>query len=377
MLKLTSDKKTSYAVTIFTLAALLLTLVLKADFIRWSAAAVLCACAALVLSLVKKRSILSHHKREVLLLMLVSAVLYLLLYYVSGLYFGFGLSFIDLTPKNLFNYVLPIAAVVLLIEYIRAILLGQESRFVSIIAYLAGVTAEVLIAGGVRGINSAYEFADFFGITLLPAITSNLLYNYISKRYGMLPNVVYRMILIMYQYLIPFIPNVPPVLSAFSLLILPLLILGFICLLYEKKVKLAKARKSRLTWVFTIAVVVISIAFTMLVSCEFRYGILVIGSPSMTGEINVGDAIVYEDYDYCDSLKENDIIVFSKNGSTMVVHRIVEVNTENSQRQYITKGDANEDADLGFVTDDQIIGVVRFKVLYIGYPSLWLRKIFE
>jgi len=122
---------------------------------------------------------------------------------------------------------------------------------------------------------------------------------------------------------------------------------------------------------------VITTSFILLVSCQFRFGILVIASPSMTGEINKGDAVVFESYEHCDGVKENDIIVFSKDGKKNIVHRITAINTVNGQRQYITKGDANEDIDAGFVTDGQIVGIVRFKVLYIGYPSLWLREIFN
>ena len=45
------------------------------------------------------------------------------------------------------------------------------------------------------------------------------------------------------------------------------------------------------------------------------------------------------------------------------------------ERRYITKGDANEGNDSGYRTDSDIVGVVRLKVVYIGYPSLWLRQI--
>ena len=182
---------------------------------------------------------------------------------------------------------------------------------------------------------------------------------------------------VLYYYLIPFIPNIPRVLSAFSLLLLPIILLVFISSLFEKRVKRAKEKKSPLTPVITATLLILSAAFIMLVSCQFRYGILVIGSPSMTGAINVGDAVVYEDYSFTDGVEENDIVVFTKDGKTRVVHRIVEVNTVNGQKQYITKGDANEDKDAGYITDSDIIGVVHFKVVYIGYPSLWLHEIFK
>lgn len=377
MTKLTSDKKMSYAVAFFTLTALLFSLAFEEKYSRWIAVAMLCVAAALIISFVKKRSILSYHKRNVFFLMLISALLYLVLYYLSGLYFEFGSTLITLSPDTLLRYIFPITAIILLSEYIRAVLLAQKNRLITLIAYIAGVITEVLIAGGALGIDSSYKLADFFGITLLPAITANLLYNYISKRYGMLPNLAYRLILTLYYYLIPFVPNAPQIVSSFVLLLLPALVLSFIDVLYEKKSKNAKERKSRFAPALIIVILTIMISFIALVSCRFRYGILVIGSPSMSGDINVGDAVVYEDYGYCDGVKENDIIVFTKDNKTKVVHRVITVNTVDGKNQYITKGDANEDPDPGFVTDSQIIGVIHFKVTYIGYPSLWLRQIFE
>ena len=377
MTKLASDKKMSYSVAFFTLAALLFSLAFDEKYSRWIAVAVLCVAAALTISFVKKRSILSYHKRNVFIIVLIAALLFLVLYYISGLYFGFGTTLITLNLDTVLRYVFPITATVLLSECVRAVLLGQKNRFITLIAYIAGVITEVLIAGGVRGIDSSYKLADFFGITLLPAFTANLFFNYISKRYGMLPNVAYRLILALYYYLIPFVPNAPQILLSFGLLLLPILVLAFIDVLYEKRRKKAKERKSRIAPVLIALVLSVMISFIALVSCQFRYGILVIGSPSMSDNINVGDAVVYEEFSYCDGAKENDVIVFTKDEKTRVVHRIISVNTVDGQNQYITKGDANEDPDPGFVTDNQIIGIVHFKVIYVGYPSLWLRQIYE
>ena len=140
---------------------------------------------------------------------------------------------------------------------------------------------------------------------------------------------------------------------------------------------MATQRKSKFGFVAPAIAFVAMVTFIMLVSCRFQFGILVIASPSMEDEINVGDAVVFESYEHCEKIEENDVIVFSKDGNKNFVHRVIEINTVNGQRQYITKGDANEDADAGFVTDSQVVGIVRFKVLYIGYPSIWLREIFK
>lgn len=46
----------------------------------------------------------------------------------------------------------------------------------------------------------------------------------------------------------------------------------------------------------------------------------------------------------------------------------------NDSMQYITKGDANNAADIGYVTDFDIIGKVSATVPKIGSFSLWLHS---
>ncbi len=374
---LATDKKQLYAVTFFILAALILAIPFQEKYSRFVAAAIFLIAVLTIGFFIKKRSILSYHKRNVLLIMTVIAALYLMLYYLSGLYFGFGATYMKFSIAQLVLYIFPIVVIVLTSEYVRTVLHGQGSKLVSALTYVICVISDVFIAGGVNGINSSYKFVDFVGMTLFPAITGNILYHYISKRYGTLPNVSYRLILTLYTYVIPFAPDAPQVLPAFARLVSPIIVYLFIDLLFEKKRRMATHKKSKFGFIIPCIAAIIMVAFVMLVSCRFRFGILVIASPSMEDEINVGDAVVFESYEHCGEIEENDVIVFSKDGNRKYVHRVIEISTVNGQRQYITKGDANEDADPGYVTEGQIIGVVRSKVLYIGYPSIWLRKIFK
>ena len=114
-------------------------------------------------------------------------------------------------------------------------------------------------------------------------------------------------------------------------------------------------------------------SFVMLISCKFKYGALVIGSGSMTGAIDKGDAILYS---RDENVKIGDIIVFEKE-NTRVVHRVVDIEKSNGQYKFITKGDANKNEDLGYVTSSQLKGKVIFKIKYIGRPTLWINDVFD
>ena len=93
---------------------------------------------------------------------------------------------------------------------------------------------------------------------------------------------------------------------------IPLLIYLFIKVLYDKQKKVVSHRAKRASVIGVTVGLVLMISLVMLVSCQFRFGILVIGSESMTGEINKGDMIIYERYE--DQLViEGQVIVFEKN----------------------------------------------------------------
>ena len=68
-----------------------------------------------------------------------------------------------------------------------------------------------------------------------------------------------------------------------------------------------------------------------------------------------------------------DIIAFTKGEdgeSITVVHRVTDID-ENGN--YITKGDNNDTADLGYVSPDQVVGHCLFSIPKLGYFTAWLQ----
>ena len=63
---------------------------------------------------------------------------------------------------------------------------------------------------------------------------------------------------------------------------------------------------------------------------------------------------------------------FSRGNDAFVTHRVEDI----VDNKYVTKGDANKDIDVGFILENDILGIVEFKISYIGYPTLWIRDVF-
>ena len=373
---LTIDRKVLYLLSASLFAVLLFLLFLPNAIARYICTAFVIIMAITIHFLVSKRSILSINKREVLVIFTVVGLLYLTVYYVTGIFYGFTPNPYSPTVSTLFSHILPITAVIIATEITRRILLAQKDVIVNILMYFSGVAAEILMLSSSTGVNTFNQFMDLVGIVILPALGSNLLYNYTASKYGALPIVVYRLLKTLHVYLIPVATAVPESLLAFFELVLPLIVFAFIYALYESKGKKAIARPAWWKKLITVLCIILMISVVMLISCQFEYGIIVIGSESMTGELNKGDALVYQDYDQGDSINEGDVLIFDKDG-TRTVHRVIKIEYVNGQKRYYTKGDANTVSDTGYIVDANIIGTAEFKIAYVGYPSIWVRSIFN
>ena len=361
------------------LAVLLTVLILPlSESARIVAAIFLFPAAVLLPLFIKKRSILSINKSQILLIMTVIALVYVTLYYVTGLEFGFYKNPNGLNFSNSFKFLLPIATVITATEVIRYVFIAQNDRVTNALCYLSCVVSDILVCSNIPSVTSFNRFMDLVAGALFPALISNLLYNYLSKRYGIFPSLVFKLLTTLHAYVIPVVSGISESLVNFIRILLPIAIYLFIDILYEKKRRYALGNTSKIRRTASrviMALVLIAMAGTiMLVSNQFYYGAYVVATDSMTGELNRGDVAIYESYE--DQLiTEGQVIVFEKNNS-IVIHRVVDIEIINGGARYYTKGDVNDDNDDGFITGSDIVGLVNVKLPYFGYPTLWMRSLF-
>ena len=372
---MSKDKKIIYASAFTIILALLGALFLPSKSGRVITALFLVIFAVAIFFLIKKRPILSINKNTVLLIMVAMGVVCLVLYYLTGLHFGFYKSSTPLTVSNFFKNILPIATIIITIEFIRYVFLAQHAKFMGVLTFIMGTLSEVLVFTTLTSLETFGRFMDMVGLYLFPALTANLLYNFLSKRYGFLPGITYRALMTLYPYVLPLYPQTPDVLFSFAKLLIPLAIWFFLYSLYDQRKSYEKP-KSRIAGLLTMGLsALIMISIVLLISGEFRYRTIIIATESMTGSINKGDAIVYEEYDG-QYIKEQDVIVFLQE-DRRIVHRVVDIENINGVTRYYTKGDANGDPDPGYITTSDIEGIVLFKIPYVGQPSILIRDAFK
>ena len=320
-----------------------------------------------------KRTIKPNYKK-ISILLLIFAILYIAFYYMFGLYSGFTKSSILLNFQSVVKYIIPTVIIIIALEIVRDRLLLSKSKYSFLFIVLITSLVDFSIYNNIYNLSNANGFLSFIGLIILTSFVNNIFYTYISKNYGMRPVIVYKMITILYIYFIPISVSLYSYFRIFLRLIYPLIMYLYI----DKYYDLDKYRKSnkieKVDAIYLGISTLLMFSFIALVSCQFYYGLLVIGSESMSGSIEKGDAILYKNMKK--GIKEGDVIVF-KRDNIRVVHRVISVKNINHQIRLYTKGDTNPTMDDGYVTEDTLVGKVMFKIKYIGLPSLWFRKKFE
>ncbi len=379
-----SNKLKIYLLEILLIGVLFFTLFVPNIINKLTLSIIMVLFTVLVHFVVKRKSTNSIYEKQVTLLMLIFAALYLGIFYLMGLHYGYVKTKYVFALNNIINYLIPTLIIIITSEILRKKFINEDVVLkiknkkydISIcLIYIAMVLVDLIIYTGIYDLTNLDDFLTAIGFVLFASLSCNLLYNYMSKRYGPNGIIVFRLITSLYVYIMPIIPDVYLFFRTFFRIICPY----FIYLVFEStysKGDFAVAYKDRrMNIISTSLLLIVVVLLIMLVSCEFRFGIVVVGSESMNGTINKGDAIIYERYDDGD-IRKGQVVIFDYN-NVKTIHRIARVRKVNQEVRYYTKGDANDKEDDGYRTVSEIKGLVKLRIKYIGIPSLWLRSLFD
>lgn len=220
------------------------------------------------------------------------------------------------------------------------------------------------------------SFSNLFVITTI-AIIRNALLSYTSYKFGYSSCILFSLITLGLPTIAPIYPNLGNYLTILFFVIYASILFYNISkpLRKEEEENINKYRKGlcfyleRLLFLFVIIVI-------FLVSGNFKYSISAIASDSMYPELRRGDAIIIEKADTKNrnELKQGTIVAFEENGE-IITHRILAIEKTEGKEYIITKGDNNDTKDVTKKTKDDIIGIVKFKIPLVGYPSVEIAEI--
>ena len=336
----------------------------------------------------KKKYQKSRKMKDAIFIIFGCSILLIGIMYLVGYITGFNVNYKYIFKNYLEKRVfIETIIIILLSEFLRReiLLLKTNNKYQKIIKNILLIILLVLIDCSISDISKDFktfsQFYDYFGLIIVSSISKNIFLNYLVDKHGINTSLVYRLLMDIKIFFLPVTPKFNVFIESAIYLIYPYILYTIIYNMLEDK-ELENARKKKHNVILDIPFYILGIVIVMLVSREFTYSMIAIGSGSMTGEFSKGDAVIYKRYDKKNStitskkLVKGDIIVFNMK-DRVVVHRINDIYKLYGEDVYITKGDTNESIDNWVVTQKDIIGVVKKKIKFIAWPSVWLSENFK
>ena len=297
--------------------------------------------------------------------------------YGLGLVVGFLHNAYSRNIFSLFdNMFLPII-IIAIVEMIRYVVIWANKDKKGYIVLFTVILILFELALGVRTINPE-DFAATFSIAatiIVPVIVKNSILSYLCYHVGYKVPLVYRLVMDTYIFIVPIIPDIGDYMNSMILLSLPFLIyITAFPMIDERTTKEEPIFKIDNFSFLNIPIMILLVALIALISGFFPHYMIGIGSDSMNPKINKGDAVIIKKLNKKTEVKQKDIIAYTK-GNRIVVHRVVNVNKNKDRITYTTKGDANNSKDPQDVKRKEIKGIVKFKIPFIAYPTVWLSEL--
>lgn len=294
-------------------------------------------------------------------------LIYLIIYFIQGLFFGYTKNPYDRSFYGIILNIWSYISIIFYQEYVRNILSKNSWKILTVILF---VLIDINLYSFLN-INDSITLFKQISSILIPSIATNILLVYLTINCGFVSCLLYRIPISLTTYILPIFPDLNWLFISVEQIILPFIVYLEIRNIDTNKVQ---QRKNKIS-IFLIGILLLFILFT---TGLFKYKPISVMSNSMLPLIKKGDIVILEEksIEELNNLKKYDIICY-RLGNTIVIHRIVAIEKQNYDILYTTKGDNNKISDKEKVKPEQIIGIYKFKIPYIGYPSVWLNEFFN
>lgn len=321
------------------------------------------------------------YKKNLIFFITFYTIAFIILMYGIGLIFGYIKSPFKMNIISIIKNIFPVMLVILSSEILRYLICrkGEKNKFIYIITIILFILIDIIFNINMYDLDSLENILKFLTVVILPSLFKNWTLTSFAYKYGFVQNIIYRFIMELYPYILPITPDLGIYLGSVLMMIYPVLLKRNIYFRFDKEKKQDLKDKQIINKLITLIIILFISLIIALNSNLFRYWMAVIGSGSMKPTINIGDAVIVDKSykKHLDKLKEGDVLVF-KNGNKIYVHRIINIEHTDNNYYINTKGDRKEQLeDSWVVTNKDVIGIVKFKIKFIGYPTVWLSRILE
>lgn len=90
---------------------------------------------------------------------------------------------------------------------------------------------------------------------------------------------------------------------------------------------------------------------------------------------NKGD-IIFATGKKSEDIEVGDVIIFATSQPVPIIHRVIDIKTEENTSFFVTKGDNNADVNRAIgedrIHEDNVLGVAKYRVPWLGYFRVWI-----
>lgn len=317
--------------------------------------------------------------KNIILDTIIYVLVFLIIYYLFGIIIGFAKVGNYFTLAGIRDYIAPIITLVIIREVLRYNLL-KKSENSKMLIYLSVVVFIMLdITNSIYyGIfNDTMHIFKFIALIVLPSISYNIYATYVNIKAGYLPVIIYSLVIYLYAYIIPIIPNANEYLTSIVNFLLPIVLTlkVYSTVKNENDEYLSRNynKKGYLGIIVSAIIVMVLVYFS---SGYFSYSAVAIATGSMSPAIDRGDIVIVHKTEDYDNINVGDVIVYNYH-NVIVVHRLANKIKIDNEYYFYSKGDANKEVDNYIIEQDMIVGLVKYRIPYLGMPTVWLNELWE
>jgi len=314
----------------------------------------------------------------------ICVILYFFAMLIAAVIFGYGKNVmvpnVSASIDNLWVYgTVVFMAELLRFKLVRSTPAGSRSKTAIVLSIVYTFNQLDSLKGFIK--NPA-NIVEFFFVHIFPTLVLNGVLSYIAFEGSLKAVLLLRGTYSLCPVLMPFLPSAPRVVWALTICTL----LFVTVIMYHRnmsdrssKARQIAKRRAKYTKAYLSPYIIYTFFILLTVAFGLRFftyfpAVAVTGS--MTGAIDRGSIVFIEKLKpekIFASVNEGDIIHF-RYKKIEVIHRVIEFRyNEKGERLYVTKGDANLEADRNPVEANQIIGIARNCIPYVGYPFIIVR----
>lgn len=318
-----------------------------------------------------------RYTKNVIIEIFIILLMFFIIFYLFGLIVGFVKNNSYLNFYGLSNIIIPMFVTIILKEVLRYEILmkASDNKLLIILSCILFIIFDLFNVFSLNDFSSKYNIFLFISLNLIPAISNNIVCTYLSIKSGYKPLIFYQIIIQLYSYILPIIPDVSEYIVSLIGLLLPIIIGRKIYNDFrvenDEYIGRNYKKKDYLILGFSSFIVIFLVYFC---SGYFKYHVIAIASGSMHPYLNKGDLVVIEKINKDSKLKKGMIIAYKYNGVT-IIHRINRVVKINNEDIFYTKGDSNNEEDKYKVKKSMISGIVKGNIDYVGWPIVWLNEL--